>query len=438
MKTSLEQISSVKKRLLVEVEAEEVDRKIDEAYRLLGKKAKVHGFRPGKVPRKILERYFSEQVVEDVTRGLVNETLPKAVEEAKTFPLIMPMVENEVLKAGQNFRYTAVMEVRPQFDLKDYMGVEVEKEIVSVMDQDVERQLEEIRKANAQLKAVEGDRAAREGECVIIDYEGFEGEKPLEGIKAQNFMVTLGNSTIHPDFEKGLMGVKIGDSKEIRVDFDANHANTKLAGKKVNFKVKVVDIKIMELPELNDEFAKSLGADFVNLETLRKKIRESITQNEEKRVDKELKRRLIEKIAAGVDFELPDSLVESELRYAVENVRQNLTRMGSTMEKSGLTEEKLRQDFLPAARKRVKELLILGEIARRNELTISDSELNEGFNDMGKSLGQDPQVMRRFYEARQLADSFRERLLEEKTLNYLAKGAKITTVPASQIHREEG
>jgi trigger factor len=198
----------------------------------------------------------------------------------------------------------------------------------------------------------------------------------------------------------------------------------------------VVDIKIMELPELNDEFAKSLGPDFVDLETLRKKVREGITRNEEKRVDKELKRRLVEKIAAGVDFELPDSLVESELRYAVENVRQNLTRMGSTMQKAGLTEEKLMQDFLPAARKRVKELLILGEIARHSDLTISDSELNEGFNDMGKSLGQDPQVMRRLYEARELVDSFKEGLLEEKTLNYLVKGAKITPVSPGQLHGE--
>jgi trigger factor len=438
MKTSLEQISSVKKRLLVEVEADEVNKKIDEAYRLLGKKAKVHGFRPGKVPRKILERYFGEQVAEDVTKGLVNETLPKAVEESHTLPLTMPVVENDLLKPGQSFKYTVVMEVRPQFELKDYMAAEVEKEIVSVTDQDVDRQLEEIRKASAKLKPVDGDRAVRDGDSVIIDYEGMEGDKPLEGIKAQNFMVTLGNSTIHPDFEKGLIGLKIGDSKEIRVDFEANHTNMKLAGKKVNFRVKVVDIKIMELPELNDEFAKSLGADFADLETLREKVRESITQNEEKRTDKELKRRLMEKIAGGVDFELPDSLVESELEYAVENVRQNLVRMGSTMEKAGLNEEKLRQDLLPGARKRVKELLILGEIARQNELTISDLELNEGFSDLGKSLGQDPQALRRFYEARQLMGSFRERLLEEKTLNYLVNGAKLTPVPAGEIPREQG
>jgi trigger factor len=435
MKTSFEQISPVKKRLLVEVEAGEVDRKIDEAYRLLGKKASVHGFRPGKVPRKILERYFSEQVAEDVTKGLVNETLPKAVEEAHAFPLTTPVVENDMLKAGQSFKYTAVMEVRPQFELKDYMGVEVEKEIVSVTDQDVERQLEEIRKANSQLKPVEGDRAAREGDCVIIDYEGLEADKPLEGIKAQNFQVTLGNSTIHPDFEKGLIGLKIGDSEEIRVDFEANHPNAKLAGKKVNFRVKVVDIKIVELPELNDEFARSLGADFIDLETLRKKIRESIIQNEEKRVDKELKRRLLEKIAVGVDFELPDSLVESELEYAVETVKQNLARMGSTLQKAGFKEEKLGEDLLPAARKRVKELLILGEIARQNELTINDLELNEGFSDLGKSLGQDPQALRQFYEARQLLGSFREKLLEEKTLNYLVNGAKITPIAADQIPR---
>jgi trigger factor len=438
MKTSLEQISPVKKKLMVEVEAEEVGRKIEDAYRVLGKKAKIPGFRPGKVPRKILEKYFSDQVAEDVTRGLVNETLPKAVEEVQAYPLTIPMVENELLKAGQSFKYTAVMEVKPQFELKDYMGVEVEKEILSLADEDVNRQLEEIRKANGRLKPVEGERASKEGDCVIVDYEGFEGGKALEGIKAQNFMVTLGTGTIHPDFEKGLTGRRIGDSLEIAADFDAGHPNKNLAGKKVNFKVKVVDVKIMELPELNDELAKSLGADFPDLETLKSKIREGITQNEEKRIAKDLKRRLVEKIASGVDFELPESLVESELRYAVESVKQNLVRMGSTLEKAGLKEDKLREDLLAPARKRVKELLILGEVARQNELTITDDELNEGYSDMAKSIGQDPQTLRRFYEVRQLADSFRERLLEEKTLNYLVNGAKITPVPGERLRPREG
>ena len=435
MKTSLEEISPVKKKLFVEVEPAEVDRKIEEAYRILGKKANVHGFRPGKVPRRILERYFKDQVVEDVTRGLVNETLPRAVEESKALPLTIPMVENDSLKAGQSFKYTVVMEVRPQFELKDYMGIEVEKEIVQVTDQDVERNMEDIRKAHAILKPVEESRGAREGDSIVVDYEGFEARKPIDGIKAQNFMITLGSGAIHPEFEKGLIGLKTGDSKELELRFDEKHQNAKLAGKQVTFKVKVTDLKMTELPELNDEFAKSLGAEFPNLETLKNKVKESILQSEEKRVEKEFRRRLIKKIADKVDFELPQSLVESEIKSGVENVRQNLLRMGSNMERAGLKEEKLREDLLPAARQRVKELLILGEIARQNDLTITDRELDQGFEEMAKSLGQEAQVMRKFYEARELVDSFRERLLEEKTLNYLAKGAKIASVPASQISR---
>ena len=435
MKTSLEEISPVKKKLLVEVESAEVDRKIEETYRTLGKKAKVHGFRPGKVPRRILERYFKDQVVEEVTRGLVDETLPKAVEESKAMPLTIPVVENDSLKAGQSFKYAVVMEVKPQFELRDYMGVELEKEIIEVTDQDVERNMQEIRKAHATLKPIQEDRGAREGDSIVVDYEAFEAGKPIEGVKAQNFMIALGGGAIHPELEKGLTGLKAGDLKDVEVHFDEKHQNARLAGKDVTFKVKVTDLKITELPELNDEFAKSLGGEFPDLETLKKRVRDSLLENEEKRVEKDFRRRLIKKIADKVDFELPQSLVESEIRSGVENVKQNLLRMGSNMEKAGIKEEKLREDLVPAAGQRVKELLILGEIARQSGLTISDLELDQGFEEMAKSLGQEPQVMRKFYEARDLVGSFREKLLEEKTLNYLAKGANIADVPASQMSR---
>jgi len=287
MKTSLEEISPVKKKLLVEVESEEVDRKIEETYRTLGKKAKVHGFRPGKVPRRILERYFKDQVVEEVTRGLVDETLPKAVEESKAMPLSIPMVENDSLKAGQSFKYAVVMEVKPQFELRDYMGVELEKEIVEVTDQDVERNMQEIRKAHATLKPVQEDRGAREGDSIVVDYEAFEAGKPVEGVKAQNFMIALGGGAIHPELEKGLTGLKAGDLKDVEVHFDDKHQNARLAGKDVTFKVKVIDLKITELPELNDEFAKSLGGEFPDLETLKKRVKDSLLENEKKRVEKD-------------------------------------------------------------------------------------------------------------------------------------------------------
>jgi trigger factor len=437
MKTLVEELSPVKRRLTVELDADEVSKKIDDAYRALKKNAKVHGFRPGKAPREVLERYYGEQVVQEVTKDLVNETLPVAFEETKTYPLTMPVVENNALKKGEAFKYAAVMEVKPPFELMDYMGLEVERESLSVSDEDVERQIEEIRKANAKLKPLEEDRGAREKDSVILDYEALEGDTPIEGIKSQNFLVRIGEGVIHPDFDKGLLGARPGELREIGVTFESDYGHAKLAGRKVRFNVRVTDIKVLELPELNDAFAASLGQGITDLETVRKKIREDLEAREEKRLDREVKRRLLDQISENVNFELPESLVEEELRYAVENVKQNLQRIGSSFEKAGITEEKIRQDFMGPSRKRVKDLLILGEVASQNHLTISEVELNEGFNDLSRNVGQEPSLLRRYYEARGMVEHFKERLLEEKTLNFLLKGAKITEVGASSPNPEE-
>ena len=194
MKTTLEDISPVKKKLMVEIEAEEVDKKVNETFRGLGKKAKIRGFRPGKVPRKILERYFGNQVIEDVTRALVSETLPKAIEETNAFPLTMPAIENEILKVGQDFRYSAIMEVKPEFELRDYMGLEVEKELCSVSDEDMDKRLEEIREAVGKLTSIEDGRGIKMDDHVVIEYEGFEGQRAMEGVKSDNFLLKIGSN----------------------------------------------------------------------------------------------------------------------------------------------------------------------------------------------------------------------------------------------------
>ena len=435
MKTNLEKISAVKRKLTVEVEAEEVGKRVNEAYKTIGKKAKIPGFRPGKIPRKILERYFAEQVADDVTRSLVSETLPKAVEETQSFPLTMPVVENETLRMGQDFKYAAVMEVKPTIELKPYKGLDAEKEIVSITDEAVDRELEEIRKSSGQLKPTEAGRGVQDGNYAVIGYEGFEGEEPLEGVKAQDFLVRVGSHEFHPEIEKALIGLKIGEKTEIKIDFGQDDTNSRLAGKRVNFKVEVRDIKVMDLPELNDDFAKNLGADFSDLETLKKRIKEDLIAREEKRADVELKKSLLKKISDTVEFELPECLVDSEIRYSIEGLKRNLMRMGSNMEKAGLKEEKLKEDLRPAAERRVKDLLILGEIAKESDLTISEAELSEGYKEMAEKIGQDPQVLRQYYEANQLVDPLRERLLEEKTLNYVVETANIKEKEASLIDR---
>lgn len=428
MKTSSEDISSVKKKLTIEIESKTVDQKVNEAYRELGKKAKIPGFRPGKVPKKILERRFGNDVAEDVTKDLINESLPKAITELDVMPLGAPLLEKDVLEPGRDFKYTAVMEVRPEFELKDYLGVDVEKEKNSVTEKDVLDRIEQIRQGNGNLTSIEEDRAIQKEDHAVLDYEAFEDERPVDDMKATNFPLKVGSNDFHPQFEEGLIGLKKGNEKEISVTFEDGYYNSKIAGKTLNFKVKAIDIKEMVLPELTNEFVKTLGADFKDLEDLKSKVHEMTMDQENNRIDNEMKQRLLKKISDSVDFEFPQILVESELNYALENFKQNIERRGASLEQAGITEEKLRADFRPASEIRVKEMLVLEQIAKTDNITVEDEDLAKGYEDMAASMGLEPDMVRQYYEAKGMNESLREKLIGEKTLNYLIDNAKVIEV----------
>jgi trigger factor len=431
MKTTLEDLSQVRKKLVIEIGPQEADRRIDAAYRDLGKTARIPGFRPGRIPRGILESRFGPQVLEDLTRELVNETLPMAAEEAKLVPLAMPIVQSETLKAGQGFTYSAVLETKPEFELKNYEGVEVEKERTSIGEEDVELQLMEIRKSHGTMRSIQEERGVKEGDFAVIDYQAYEGEEALEGVKGENIALEIKREgNIHPGLGMALVGRKKGESTNVALDFAEVHFHSKLAGKKVNLAVKVLDIQELELPALDDEFAKGLDADIESLSDLREKIMTELVKREDKRVEAELKKRLLKRIADNVDFELPESLVQDELNYGMQSIKQNLIRSGSSLEKAGLDEEKLKQKIRPKSERRVKDMLILSEVARQKDLDVDEKEISDGFARLAEGLGQDPVSIRKYYEANNLMGTFRQGLLEEKTLNYLVKCATVKEVEA--------
>ena len=433
MKTTVEEISSVKKKILVEIDSADVDKKIDNTFKKYGKSAKIKGFRPGKVPMKVLERYYGEQVKYEVTNSIIQETLPQAMQETETFPLNMPTIENDVLlEKGRDFKYAAVMEVRPEFELKDYTGVEVEKEKCVISDDDVENQVQAILKSQGNLVAVMDDRGVEKDDYAIINYQGFEGDDPIDGMKAENYSLAVGTGNFYPGFEDEILGVKKGDKKEFAIDFEEDYVNPRLAGKSIRFNVEVTDIKVMELPELNDDFVKGLGVEFDTVDELKKKIREDLTEREEKRIDTELRNSILEKVSDSVVFELPESLVEEEINASVENMRQNLLRSGATFEKLGLDLEKMKADLRPTAEKNVKGALILGEIARQNEIDVDEKELSQGFEDVAEQSGHPAETVRKYYEANNLVETFRHTLIKEKTLKYLVENASVTEVESDR------
>lgn len=438
MKTTLEDISPVKKKLLIAIDSKEVDKKLNQAYGEIRKTAKIPGFRPGKVPRKILETYFGNQVIDDVTRGLISESFPKAVDEIKTFPLGQPILEKEALKQGQDFNYSAIIEVRPEFEVKDYLGLDVEKEMFSISEEDVQKRLEEIREANGKMASIEEERLIRDGDFVIVDYKGFEDGRPMEDVNSSNLLVKVGKNDFHPKFDEALIGLKKEDETEVGIDFEENFYHTKLAGKSVNFKIKIVDIKELVLPELNDEFASNLGAELKDLDGLKDELKKAITSQEEKRIDGELKRRLLEKISEGIDFELPEVLIDAEIDFSARRLNDNLERSGSSLEKAGISEAGLKKEFRPASEKRVREMLILDRIAKQDQIDIDDDDFEEGYGKLAESMGQDVETVKKYYEARGQVDSLKEELLKEKTLNYLVDHANISEVGRDALSQGEG
>ena len=437
MKASLEDISQVKKKLSVEIDAKEVNQKLNSAYGKLGKKTKIPGFRPGKVPRKIMESYFGKQVEADVASELINESFPQAVDETKAFPLGQPELEKGTVKMDQAFIYSATMEVRPQFEVKDYLGLEAEKEKVSIGDDEVRKRLEQIREGHGKLESITEPRSIRDGDFVVVNYQGFENDQPLEGIKNENFLLNVGKNDIHTKFDEALVGLNKDDKKDITINFEEDYANTNLKGKAVRFEVFIVDIKERHLPELNDEFAQNLGADFVDLKGLEEQIKKNVVSQEENRVEQDLKRRLLEKISKGTEFEVPQVLVDAEVDFSLKSLQANFERSGASFEKAGILPETLKQQFRPSSESRVRERLILGRIAEQDHITVSDDEFTEGLEKVAQGMGQDVETIKKYYEARGEADILKEQMLEEKTLNYLVENAKIKLVEAGTLNPDK-
>jgi len=426
MKTSIEEISQVKRRINVEIEAEEVAKKLDQAYKEFSKRVKVKGFRPGKAPRRVLEQYYGKQIVSDVKSDLIKESFSKVVEDTRLFPLGSPSIEDGVIRPGESLKYSILMEVQPDFELKDYMGIPVEKEILNVSEDDVDKKLEAIKEAHAKLISINEDRRIREGDYVIIDYVGFWKDRPLKGIKGKDFMIHVGSKNFYPDLEAGIVGLKKDERKDLTIDFKEDFGDRRLAGKSVTFRIHVQDIKNKELPELNDDFARSLGNDFKSLRDLRKRVKEDITLQEERKIDRELKSRLLKKITATVDFELPEVMVENEIERSIATIKENLLRAGAKFESSGISEEKMRGDLRTAAEESVREKLVLGKIAHMEDIRVEESDIRDGFHELAAQTGNDPAMLQQYYEENNLMDSFGNRLLVEKVLNHLVQGAKIS------------
>jgi len=427
-------LSPVKKLLQIEIPAEVVTQEIDKAYKQLKKTAKIKGFRPGKTPRSVLERLYKKDVNADVSSRLIQNSFVDAIKETDLRILGEPDLELSELTDGNPYSYKATVEVPPEIDDIDYMGLSLQKKIYQPTEDEIETQLQLFRKNLAQYEAVLENRPASENDFAVIDYQGFHNGVPDdEGVgKAENFMMKLGKSQIHDTIDQAVIGMSVGDEKSVTVTFPEDHKDEKLQGRIIDFHIKLKEIREEKLPELDDEMAKKLGP-FETMNDLKTKISENLEKGYTKRSEQELYEQIFTALIDRTDFEVPEILIEQELAGILQETERALYYNNTTMEEQGLDPEKLKLKYRDTAVNQAKRHLILSKIIEQDKLELSEEKLTEHFTEMAKASNKSVDEVRAYFSSNEAEFApFKQALLEKEAMALIIKTNEVEEVEAGK------
>jgi trigger factor len=424
MKVDIEDLSSIKKKLTIEVPPGDVAKEFKAAYRAIKGTADLPGFRKGKVPEKVLRQKFAGHVMGDVATKLIEKTYPEAVKDKDLTPVERPSIEVKNIEEGSPFLYSATVEVNPRFDVKGYRGMGLEKGSVEVTDREVEEGLNRLRENHGEFKDVE--RPAAKGDMVMVDFEGTMDGKPIEGGRAADFPIILGEGQLIPGFDESLTGACAGTDVEVKTTFPANHKDKTVAGKDALFKVRVKAVKKRVLPGLDDEFAKDLNCD--TLEELEAKVREEIVKVKQREEEERLRQEAIEKLSGMNPFEVPGALVDRYLASILSTVVENMKRGIVDPLDRGLPTEKLKDRYRGVALKRARAEIIIDSIARKENVEVSEHELDDDIKKMAQKTNTTPEALRGRLEKEGTLEVIKDGLKREKVFEIIT-GSKIIVEP---------
>ena len=394
---NVEKLEKSRVALEIEVGAEEFEAAVAKAYAKQRSKISVPGFRPGKAPRKMIEKMYGPEVFyNDAIDAAFPEAYEKAVESEKLDTIGYPEVElvGDVTKDG--FTFKATVAVYPDVKLGKYKGVSAPKEEVKVSADDVKQRLNEMAERNARLVSV--DRKAKKGDTAVIDFEGFDNGVPFAGGKGEGHELELGSGSFVPGFEDQVIGMKAGEEKDIDITFPEDYP-PELAGKAVVFHVKVNEVKFKELPELDDEFAKDVS-EFDTIEELRADVRKQIESERQKSVDVAFENALIEKVADGIEADIPEILIEEQCRRFLDEFKSRLAAQGIPYEQyvkmTNMDEAKFMEDGREPAIKQVKMDLAIAKIIEEEKFEASEEEIEAEFKRIGENYGMDADTVKKY------------------------------------------
>ena len=429
MQINVEDVSPLTKKMTITLPEAQVVQELESAYKKLNSEVSLKGFRKGKIPRQVLEKNYRPKVEYEVAEKLIQGTYFDALGKSKIDAVVHPDIREQKFAEDGTFIYTAEVDVRPQFELAQYKGLEIEQTALEVTDEEIAQELEVLRKQMAPLQSVE-DRAIEKGHLAVVDFQGYHNGNPIKQVVGENYSVDVGSSQYGNEFEERLLGLKKGEETSQEIDFPANFANPILAGKKVEFKINVKDVKERVLPALDDEFAKEVGEEFADLEALKAHIREKKLQAKKDAQRGDLTDKLMRVLIENHDFEIPPRLVAYEIEAMIKELESNLERQGMTLEAAGFNRDALVEQYKLAAQARVKGDFLLKKVAEKEGLKLENEDIDKGFKRISEQYNMPVSEVKKYFSSRDDLLPFMAELLNEKILSFLLDAAKMKIVPA--------
>ncbi len=431
MDVVVEDVSALTKKITITLPKEGVQKKLEKAYGKLQRETKIKGFRRGKVPRTVIIKHYQEQVQGEIAEKLVQESYFDAIEQEKVDPVVHPDIADPKFNDDGTFTFVARIDIRPEFELGNYKGIEVEKVSNEVSDAAIEVELGELRRDMAPLRSVT-DRSVENGDVIVVDFEGFHNGKAMKEVKNDNYSVDVGAGKLSPEFEEKLVGMKQGENASHEVEFPAEYVNPVLAGKNVEFRVKVNDVKERVLQELNDEFAKDVDEKYTSLADLQNDIRERLQKEKDTRAEGDATDRVMMKLLEEHTFEVPERLVRFEVEEMIKNTEKSLEQQGMNLESAGINRDELAEQNKETAEKRVRGDFILKKIAETEDINVKDEDMDRAFQRIGDQYNMPIAKVKEFFQSRDDLLPFMNEILNEKILTFLRENAKfVDAAPAA-------
>lgn len=427
----VENVSKLERKMSFEIPPEEVAKAFEKTYKELQKNVEIKGFRKGKVPMDKVKALYADRAHSNVVQRLVEENFFKALDETKLDPINQPQLDMKPLEEGKPFTFSLTFEVHPEVELKKYEGLEVQKEKLNLDPTHIDKTIENIRKNQAETVPVLEDRTAQLGDIAVIDFEGFVDGAPLEGGKGENHPLELGSKSFIEGFEDAVVGMKTGSQKTANLKFPDTYHVPAIAGKPVEFKITLKELKKHSLPELNDAFAEKIG--FKTVDDLKDAILKDYTASEEKRIQEDFKNRLLKELALANPVEVPQTLLERQKAALKQDMNQRMGQMGMTEQQFEEYVAKWDSDFTETATFIIQSSYLVSKIADKENLNATADDVNKKIQFYIEQTGIEEERIRQIYDQPENRNRLMNTITEEKVIEFLTSKSKILEVPKENL-----